>query len=215
MTGPDPTVNKLHNLLSLAVLAGGKSERMGQDKALKPFLGRPLIERVLERLSGLAQEVIVTTNRPDQYAFLGLPLYPDLLPDRGPLGGLYSSISAVHLPLMAAVACDMPFASLAIFEYELDLLVRNDLDAVLPRGPRGTEPLHAIYRCETCLPAIRSALTAGEGKVISWLPQVKVQYLSPAETAEFDPLDLAFWNLNTPAAFVEAEAKAKMEEDRL
>ena len=105
---------------------------------------------------------------------------------------------------MAAVACDMPFASLAIFEYELDLLVRKNLDAVLPR-PARTEPLHAVYRCETCLPAIRSALAAGESKVISWLPEVKVQYLSPAEIAEIDPLDLAFWNLNTPEAFVEAE----------
>jgi len=212
MTGPDPTFNKSPGRLSLAVLAGGKSERMGQDKALKSFLGRPLIERVLERLSGLAEEVIVTTNRPDRYTFLGLPLYPDLLPDRGPLGGLYSSISAVHLPLMAAVACDMPFASLAIFEYELDLLVRKNLDAVLPRGPRGTEPLHAVYRCETCLPAIRSALAAGESKVISWLPEVKVQYLSPAEIAEIDPLDLAFWNLNTPEAFVEAEQRARLEQ---
>ena len=80
MTGPDPTFNKSPGRLSLAVLAGGKSERMGQDKALKPFLRRPLIERVLERLSGLAEEVIVTTNRPDRYTFLGLPLFPTCFP---------------------------------------------------------------------------------------------------------------------------------------
>jgi molybdopterin-guanine dinucleotide biosynthesis protein A len=209
MPGRDATSKKTPEKLSLAVLAGGKSERMGQDKALKPFLGHTLIERVLDRLSGLAEEIIVTTNRPEQYTFLGLPLYPDLLPGRGPLGGLYSSISAVHSSLVAAIACDMPFASCAIFEYELDLLLRNNLDAVLPRGRNGTEPLHAIYRCETCLPAIRSALAAGERKVISWLPQVKVEYITPPELAQLDPLGLAFWNLNTPEEFAEAEARAR------
>jgi molybdenum cofactor guanylyltransferase len=214
MESPGPTFNKFSDRLSLAVLAGGKSERMGQDKALKPFLGRTLIERVLERLSGLAQEIIVTTNRPDLYKFLGLPLYPDLLPGRGPLGGLYSSLSAVHSPLMAAVACDMPFTSLVLFEYEINLLVRDNLDAVLPNGARGTEPLHAIYRCETCLPAVRSALAAGERKVISWLPEVKVGYITPAEIAEIDPLDLAFWNLNTPGEFAQAEERARQEERR-
>jgi molybdopterin-guanine dinucleotide biosynthesis protein A len=198
--------------LSLAILAGGSSERMGQDKALKLFLGRPLIQRVRERLARLTEEIIVSTNQPDKYAFLGLPLYPDLLPNRGALGGLYSSLSAVHSPWMAAVACDMPFASLTLFEYERDLMVREDVDAVIPSGPRGTEPLHAIYRCESCLPAIRSALDAGEWKLISWLSKVKVRYVPPAEIAVIDPLDLAFWNLNTPEEFIQAEERARLQD---
>jgi molybdopterin-guanine dinucleotide biosynthesis protein A len=199
-------------MLSLAILAGGGSERMGQDKALKPFLGRPLIQRVLERLDGLAEEIIVATNQPEKYAFLGLPLYPDLIPNRGALGGLYSSLSAVHSPWMAAIACDMPFASLPLFEYERDLIASENVDAVIPRGPNGTEPLHAIYRREACLPAIRSALDAGEWKLISWLSKVKVRYVTPAEIAAMDPLDLAFWNLNTPEEFIQAEARARPED---
>jgi molybdopterin-guanine dinucleotide biosynthesis protein A len=199
-------------MISLAILAGGGSERMGQDKALKLFLGRPLIQRVQERLAGLAEEIIVSTNQPEKYAFLGLPLYPDLIPDRGALGGLYSALSAVHSPWMAAIACDMPFASAALFEYERDLMAREDVDAVIPRGPHGTEPLHAIYRCESCLPAIRSALDAGEWKLISWLPKVKVHYVPPAEIAEIDPSGLAFWNLNTPEEFSQAEQRARLEE---
>ena len=214
MENQDPTHKIIPKGLSLAILAGGKSERMGQDKALKSFLGRTLIERVLEQLTGLAEEIILTTNHSESYNFLGLPLYPDLLPDHGPLGGLYSSISAVHVPLMAAIACDMPFASRAIFKYELDLLIRNNLDAVLPRGPNGTEPLHAIYRCNTCLPAIRSALAAGERKVISWLPEVKVQYINSEELAQLDPLNLAFLNLNTPEEFAEAEERVRNGKER-
>jgi molybdopterin-guanine dinucleotide biosynthesis protein A len=199
-------------MLSLAILAGGGSERMGQDKALKPFLGRPLIQRVRERLAGLAEEMIVSTNQPEKYVFLGLPLYFDVIPNRGALGGLYSALSAVHSPCMAAVACDMPFASLPLFEYERDLMDRENVDAVIPRGPHGTEPLHAIYRCETCLPAIRSALDAGEWKLISWFSKIKVRYIPPAKIAEMDPLGLAFWNLNTPEEFIQAEERARLEE---
>jgi molybdopterin-guanine dinucleotide biosynthesis protein A len=197
--------------LSLAILAGGGSERMGQDKALMPFLGRPLIQRLLERLAGLADEIILAANQPEKYAFLGLPVYADLLPNRGALGGLYTSLSAVHSPWMAAVACDMPFASLDLFEYERGLLAGEDVDAVIPRGPHGMEPLHALYRCETCLSAIRSALDAGEWKLIGWLSTVKVRYVLPAEIAEIDPTGLAFWNLNTPGEFKGAEERARLE----
>jgi len=209
---PDTPFNTYTVMLSLAILAGGESERMGQDKALKLFLGRPLIQRVLERLARLTEEIVVTTNQPDKYTFLGLPLYPDLFPNRGALGGLYSSLSAVHSPWMAAIACDMPFASVAIFEYERDIIARENLDAVIPYGPHGTEPLHAIYRCETCLPAIRSALDSAEWRLTSWLSKVKVRYIPPAEIAEIDPLDLAFWNLNTPEEFIQAEERARQEE---
>jgi molybdopterin-guanine dinucleotide biosynthesis protein A len=198
-------------ILSLAILAGGGSERMGQDKALKLFLGSPLIQRVLERLSGLCEEIIVSTNRPEMYAFLGLPLCPDVLPNLGVLGGLYSALLAVHSPLMALIACDMPFASRALFEYERDLLIKENADAVIPNGPHGTEPLHAVYRKESCLPAIRAALDAGERKMISWLPELKVCYVPPKKIAELDPPDLAFWNLNTPLEFLQAEQRAGLE----
>jgi 2-C-methyl-D-erythritol 4-phosphate cytidylyltransferase len=70
-------------MLTVCIQAGGQSSRMGEDKALKTFLGRPLIQRVVDRLSSIADEMIVTTNRPEEYAFLKLPLFPDLKPGRG------------------------------------------------------------------------------------------------------------------------------------
>ena len=82
-------------MLTVCIQAGGASSRMGEDKALKAFLGRPLIQRVVERLAPIAEEVIVTTNNPDDYRFLGLPLFPDLKPGRGALGGLY--LSLIHI----------------------------------------------------------------------------------------------------------------------
>jgi molybdopterin-guanine dinucleotide biosynthesis protein A len=192
---------------------------MGEDKALKTFLGRPLIERVAERLSPIADEVIVTTNRPEEYAFLNLPLFPDLKPGRGALGGLYTAIASAKHPIVAVVACDMPFASPPLLEAASKLLVEESVDVVIPGGAtreeragksgESFEPLHAVYRRETCLPAIGSAIDADQWKVIAWFPRVKVRVLTQDEVRQYDPSGLAFWNVNTPEEFSKAETIAQ------
>jgi molybdopterin-guanine dinucleotide biosynthesis protein A len=182
---------------------------MGEDKALKTFLGRTLIQRVAERLSSIADELIVTTNRPEEYAFLNLPLFPDLKPGRGALGGLYTAIAAAKHPIVAVVACDMPFASPPLLEAASNLLIQEEVDVVIPRSEEGYEPLHAIYRRETSLPAIESSIDADQWKVIAWFPQVKVRVLTPEEVRQYDPSGLAFWNVNTPEEFSKAETIAQ------
>ncbi len=181
---------------------------MGEDKALKLFLGRPLIQRVIDRLKPVADEIIITTNRPADYEFLGLRLMPDLKPGRGALGGLYTAIASATHPLTAVVACDMPFASSIFFEGARRLMVSSEADVVIAKTDEGYEPLHALYRRETCLPAIESAIVADQWKVISWFPKVKVRTLTADEVKSFDPSGLCFWNLNTPQEFLEAEKRA-------
>jgi molybdopterin-guanine dinucleotide biosynthesis protein A len=182
---------------------------MGLDKALKPFLGRPLVQRVIDRLSSIADEIIVTTNRPDDYSFLGLRLFPDLKPDRGALGGLYTAIASATHPHVAVVACDMPFASPMLIEAMSRLLVEKEADVAIAKSGDYYEPLHSVYRRETCLPAIESAINADKWKVIAWFPQVKVHTLSPDDVQKYDPSGLAFWNVNTPEEFAEAEKIAQ------
>jgi len=197
-------------MLTVCIQAGGKSSRMGQDKALLPFLGQPLVSRVIERLTPLANEVILTTNHPDTYAFLRLPLYPDLIPDRGALGGLYTAMASAKNPLVAVVACDMPFASAELLEHARDILINDDVDVVIPQPAEGLfEPLHAIYRRETCLPHIKAAIAADKWKVISWFPHVKVRTLQAQEIAHFNRHGLVFSNVNTPEEFIQAEKVAK------
>jgi len=198
-------------MLTVCIQAGGQSSRMGEDKALKPFLGRPLIQRVVERLSPIADELIVTTNRPDDYRFLGLrlTLRADLKPGRGALGGLYTAIASASHPLVAVVACDMPFASATLFEGASKILVEEKVDVVIAKSEEGYEPLHALYRRETCLPAIESAIDADQWKVIAWFPQVKVRVLTSEEIKHYDPSGLAFWNVNTPEEFSKAEKIAQ------
>ena len=182
---------------------------MGEDKALKSFLGRPLIQRVVDRLQPGADELIVTTNRPEDYAFLTLPLHTDLKPGRGALGGLYTAIASATHPLVAVVACDMPFASAKLFEAMSNLMLQEAADVVIAKSAEGYEPLHALYRRETCLPAIEAALAADQWKVIAWFPQVKVRVLTSEELTAADPEGLAFWNVNTPEEFAKAEEIAR------
>jgi molybdopterin-guanine dinucleotide biosynthesis protein A len=189
-------------MLTVAIQAGGQSSRMGEDKALKSFLGRPLIERVIERLMPIADEMIVTTNRPDEYGFIKARLISDLKPGRGALGGLYTAVASAMHPFVAVAACDMPFASANFFESASRLMVQEEADVIIVKTEQGYEPLHALYRRATCLPAIEAAIDADQWKVTSWFSQVKVH-----EVMDFDPV--CFWNLNTPEEFVKAESIAK------
>jgi molybdopterin-guanine dinucleotide biosynthesis protein A len=198
-------------MLSIVIQAGGESRRMGRDKALMPFLGKPLIQRVVERLAPAADELLVTTNRPEAYRFLGLPLFEDLLPNRGALGGLYTALACASRPIVAVVACDMPFASAALLEHARDLLLQEGVDVVIPQSGEGFEPLHAVYRREACLQAIRTSIAADQWKMIAWFPQVKVKPLSMEAINSLDPSGLAFWNLNTPEEFSAAEETARRE----
>lgn len=200
-------------MLTLALLSGGRSSRMGRDKGLMPFMGRPLIQRILDRLASLGEETILSTNHPTDYAFLNLPSYPDIKPDCGSLGGLHTVLSLAGHSFIAAVACDMPFANLALFKYEGRLLQQTGADVVIPSTAHGLETLHAVYRRETCLPAVQSALEAGDLKMVNWLHEVNVRVLLPAEVAPFDPPGLAFWNLNTPEEFRQAEERARLAEN--
>jgi molybdopterin-guanine dinucleotide biosynthesis protein A len=197
-------------MLTIVIQAGGQSSRMGEDKALKSFLGRPLIQRVIERLAPIADELIVTTNRPAEYGFIKHRLIPDLRPGRGALGGLYTAIASASHPFVAVAACDMPFASKDYFESAYRLMVKEEADVVISKTDQGHEPFHALYRRETCLPVIESAIDADQWKVIAWFPQVKLRVVSPDELKSFDPSGLCFLNLNTPEEFTEAERIARL-----
>ena len=210
-------------MLTISIQAGGQSSRMGEDKALKTFLGRPLIQRVVERLSPLADEIVVTTNRPADYAFLNVRLVSDLKPGRGALGGLYTAIASARAPIVAVVACDMPFASARLIEAMHRILIEEQADIVIAHvttreeqtgKSQGYEPLHAVYRRASCLPAIEAAIEADQWKVIAWFPQVKVRVLTPAEIESLNPDGLAFWNVNTPEEFARAEDLATSQQAR-
>ncbi len=183
---------------------------MGQDKALIPFLGRPMIARILERVAPLADELLVTTNHPENYGFLNLPLFADRMPGRGALGGLYTALSVASQPLVAVLACDMPFINPQLLGAQRDMLVELKVDAVVPQLEGGAEPFHAVYRRQTCLPQIEAVLAEDKWRADAWFERVKIHFLTRPEIEKYDPKLLSFWNANTPE---ELQTAAKLAQE--
>lgn len=196
-------------MITIVIQAGGQSRRMGRDKALLPFLGQALIQRVFARLAPMADELIITTNNPKDYAFLNLPLFGDMRPGRGALGGLYTALACASHPLVAVVACDMPFVSPKLLTYQARLLEEEACDVAIPFTGNGYEPLHCVYRRESCLSAVEWALDHDAWRMVSWLARVKTRTLTADECGMFDPQRLAFCNINTPEECTAAEELAR------
>ncbi|MFU8771319.1 MAG: molybdenum cofactor guanylyltransferase [Anaerolineales bacterium] len=194
-------------MLTIAIQAGGQSRRMQRDKGLVPLNGRPLIEHLLERVRPLGDEILITTNQPQDYAYLGLPMAADETPGAGALAGLHTALKAANGERVLVLACDMPFVNVSLLKYLLELSV--EVDIVVPRWQEILQTLHAVYRPSACLPAIEQVLEQGLKRVISFYPQVKVREISQDDVARFDPQGLSFFNVNTPEELQEAEQMIK------
>lgn len=193
--------------ISGILLAGGESRRMGRvNKALLRVRGRTIIERSAEILQQLFPEVLVITNSPDDFSFLGLPMYGDIYPGRGSLGGLYTGLTHCAGQWGFLVACDMPFLNGTVIEYLTNL--RGEADVVIPRLTDGLEPLHAVYAKE-CLPYIRDLLASGDLKIIDFLKKVRVREVSEEELFPYDSEFRFIMNVNTPKDLEQAQLIAQ------
>lgn len=192
--------------ISVAILAGGQSTRMGANKALAEVAGRPIIERIVERVRPLSDELLIVTNTPEAYTRLGLPMAPDLIPGKGPLGGLYTAISTTLGAHTLVVSCDQPFLNVELLRYLIGL--REGFDVVVPLAPDGyPQSMLAVYG-KPCLEAIRAKLDADRLKVIGFFPDVRVREVPAGEIASIDPDRRSFINVNTPDDLAEAERLA-------
>lgn len=190
-------------MLTIAIQAGGGSQRTGSDKALMPLAGKPLIEHLLSRVNDLGDDILVTTNQPHDYAFLGVRLVSDPVPDLGALHGLHTALDAARGRSVLVLACDMPFVSRPLLEHLVSLA--SQADVVVPHHEVGYEPLHAIYEKQACLPAIEAALAAGENRLISFYPMVHVLPVAGNDLSRLDPRGLSFFNVNTLDDLAQAE----------
>ncbi|MEE9215979.1 MAG: molybdenum cofactor guanylyltransferase [Anaerolineales bacterium] len=189
-------------MITIAIQAGGKSSRMGRDKALLPLGGMPLIEHVLQRVAGLGDEILITTNRPEDYAFLGKRMVEDHRPGAGALDGLLTALEAAYGERVLLLACDMPFVSRPLLEHLL--AIDTDAEVVIPRREGKLQPLHAIYS-KSCVGPVREALGAGEKRMISFFPRIQIRIVEQETLDQFDPDGLSFFNANTPDELTQAE----------
>jgi len=177
------------------ILAGGRSARMGSEKALLPCGEGRFIEAIHRRMAALFEDVLVVTNHAALFDFLPCRKVPDLVPGMGALSGIHSGLVHSSDPCIFVVACDMPYLDAALVRHLAS--ARDGADAVVPHGERGPEPLHAIYG-KGALPAIEAALRAGEARLGALLDRIRVRTVPAEEVALFDPSFASFRNINTP-----------------
>jgi molybdopterin-guanine dinucleotide biosynthesis protein A len=172
------------------VLTGGKSTRMGRDKALLPFRGGALAGHVGATVAAAAGSAVFIGD-PGKYGHLGYPVLPDRSPGAGPLGGIESALSYTGADWNLVVACDMPGISAAFLRGLLDAAERLNADALVPAGPSGRlEPLSAVYH-RRCREALGRAVEAGVRKITDALASLEVARWTVDDASCFE-------NLNTP-----------------
>ncbi len=218
------------------ILAGGRSSRMGSDKAALLIGGEPLLRRMLRRLGlALAQTLVIG---PPELAVIApdARILPDAQPGLGPLGGLATALGAIATPYAFVIACDMPFAQPALIRAQARLALAGaaiadattgaapiavgapgqaasvanmapGYDVVALRTAQGWEPLHAVY-ARACLPIVVAQLAAGDLAMRRLLGRLWVCELPPDAVARADPHGLSTLNANTPDEWARALALA-------
>jgi len=191
-------------IITGVVQAGGKSTRMGGDpKALMELGGRPIVARVLDVVRQVTERVLLVTNTPELYAFLGLPMVPDVFPEGGSLGGIYSGLRAAPGEAAFTVACDMPFLSAPVAR--LVLARAGEADVVAPRIGEQWETLHACYG-KACLGPMERRLREGQLRITGFFEDVRVLAITEAEVAAVGDPARVFMNVNTPDELARARA---------
>lgn len=180
--------------MNAVILAGGRSSRMGSNKAFLELKGKTFIELQIELLREMFDEIFISANTPSEYEYLNLPVFTDIYPGKGPLGGIYTSLinsSSFHTFMLA---CDMPFAGPELIKYLKELT--KEYDVVIPKSERGFEPLHAFYS-KNCIDPIKRELDENNLRIISFFPHVNVKIVELDSLASSDSFENSIKNLNT------------------
>ncbi len=178
------------------IMAGGDSSRMGLDKSMLTIKGKSMIEVICEQLRGSFDEILISANEVDKFAFLGFEVVPDKVPQQGPLMGIASALEVSANELNFVVACDIPKINMACVNRMLNEAIESKADIVIPAiGEEKYEPLFAIYR-KTALESINKALSSGKRKIIDAFTLCTVKHI------ELDDTDWLV-NINTIAEYEE------------
>jgi molybdopterin-guanine dinucleotide biosynthesis protein A len=175
----------------------------GEPKALLDLGGRRIIERVVDAVSAVLADLLVVTNTPDVYAFLGLRMTADAVPGAGSLGGIYSGLRAAEADAIFTVACDMPFLAPDAIRLVVDR--GDDADVVIPRVGDQLETLHALYG-RRCVAPMAARMAAGRLRITGFFEDVRVVEIPESEIAQVADPAVVFMNVNTPDELARARA---------
>ncbi len=180
--------------MTAVILAGGKSSRMGSNKAFLKLKGKTFIELQIALLREIFDNIFISANTPSEYEYLNLPIIKDIYPGKGPLGGIYTSLMNSNSFHTFMLACDMPFVGTELIKQLKDLT--KEYDVVIPKNKRGLEPLHAFYS-KSCIGPIKRKLDENSLRIISFLPQVNVKVVELDRLSTSNSIKDSVKNLNT------------------
>ena len=186
-----------------AILAGGRARRFGgPDKARLIIQGRSIIERQVELLRAVTNEVFLVGHEPERFADLGLPVFADRISGAGALGGILTALESTDADRVLVIACDMPFLVPGLLRA---LLARADSgDGAWVRTARGPEPLVACYRQQAREP-IRAAIASGHLKAAELAGRLRLRELTEEDVSQFGPVEQLLANLNTPEDYARVQ----------
>jgi molybdenum cofactor guanylyltransferase len=176
------------------VVAGGRSLRMGRDKALLPWGETDLLGHALARLRALTDDVRILCGPEPRYLDRGVPVLADIVADAGPLGGVLTGLTALAPRTSLFLAVDLPLVPVPLLARLVEMA--DGFDAVVPFSRRGPEPLCAVYG-PACLEAIGERIAAGDLRMTAFWPGVRVLNVDLADLGAPDGRD-PFLNVNEP-----------------
>ncbi len=189
------------------ILSGGKSKRMGRPKAFLPYEGSTVIGHIVSEIKDLFSEIFIVANEVESFEDLGVDVVKDILPHRGPLGGILSGLMTSSNHYAFVMACDMPLIDKRLVRELVSR--RQDNDVVVLSHPQGIEPLFGVYS-KNCIKPLEESLFAGNLSVQDFLSGLKAGiYEWMPERADADALP-PFFNINTPQDYSRVIARAGM-----
>jgi molybdenum cofactor guanylyltransferase len=185
------------------VLVGGKSTRMGTDKAFLELAGRTLLARTLDFAASIASPVKIV-GEPTKFARFG-PVVEDIYHEHGPLGGIQAALASTAIELNLMLAVDLPFLRPEFLRYLTSCARESSAVVTVPRALGGLQPLCAVYRRGFLAPAERS-LRAGKNKIDALFAEVDTRVIDENELRKFGFGEEMFCNVNTPEDWEKAQA---------
>ncbi|MBP7738703.1 MAG: molybdenum cofactor guanylyltransferase [Spirochaetes bacterium] len=181
------------NDISAFIIAGGKSSRFGEDKAVFLYHGKPLIEHVIEAIRPVFNRIAIIGDDAEKFDYLGLPSHRDIVPGIGPLGGLYTALRVADTGRIFIFACDMPGLNTGLIRHMIEL--SENVDVVIPFIGGFYEPLHAIYS-KSCIAPMETLIQEGKRQIFRFFDQVTVRQVTADEIRAYADPEAVFRNIN-------------------
>lgn len=199
--------------MTAIILAGGRSSRMGCNKALLPLAGVPVIQKLIPEFEQITDKLIVVAAKEHVYDSLGYPIVSDLFPGAGPLAGLHAGLISSLTAWNFVVACDMPFATKGVFHVLAEIAMKEEQDqndsdkvqAIIPILDGRAQPLLAAYH-RSVLPSLELSLLHNELAMNRWTESLRVRYIPGEVLSKVTGISQALlsFNMNRPEDYEQA-----------